>query len=104
MSSLLPPFPHLLPGFGGLPPISAAAGTPPGVATDIRKMAQSQPPSASPLLSAASKSSEPQFSFNAAATAAAAQQNKHKEKYACKYCGKVNFLQSKPYAGPGMEI
>lgn len=100
MSTLLPaglPFPQMMPGFGAMPPISSAVTSPSG--SDMQKMAaavsaaqQSQSAAASPLMSAASKTSEPQFTFNNGGPQASSHQNKHKEKYACKYCGKVRII------------
>lgn len=99
MTSLLPPaaipFAHVFPSF--MPPLPTAPPTLP--LTDMQqKITPSAPPTpreSPPLLSAASKTSEAHFTFGSNRPSSVSnQQSKQKEKYACKYCGKVGQLLS----------
>ena len=87
MSSLLPPglpFHHFLPAF--MPPMTPVSTAAPDLQQKLPQTAPPTPTTSSPLMSAGAKP-EPHFNFNSSSIAN--QQNKHKEKYACKYCGKV---------------
>lgn len=92
MSTLLPPslpFPPMMPSYAPPTPTTSVTRELPKTAATTTVHT---PQTTSPLLSAASKSSEPEFTFSSNSSMAP-QQMKHKEKYCCKYCGKVCILE-----------